>query len=247
MRGLGDQHLKVILRRISEQYHVEVDTHPPSIPYKETILAAAEGHHRHKKQTGGAGQFGEVFLRIKPLERGSGLVFKNDTVGGSIPGQFIPAIEKGIQQALEEGAVAGYPLQDIEVSVYDGKFHAVDSKEIAFVTAGKKAFLDAVDKARPAVLEPIVKIQIIAPNNNMGDLAGDLSTKRGRISGSEALNNNRVAIMGEVPLAELDGYDARLKSITGGEGTYSIDFSHYDPVPGNIQKDLAAAYERKED
>jgi elongation factor G len=247
MRGLGDQHLKVILRRISEQYHVEVDTHPPSIPYKETILAAAEGHHRHKKQTGGAGQFGEVFLRIKPLERGSGFVFKNDTVGGSIPGQFIPAIEKGIQQALEEGAVAGYPLQDIEVSVYDGKFHAVDSKEIAFVTAGKKAFLDAVDKARPAVLEPIVKIQIIAPNNNMGDLAGDLSTKRGRISGSEALNNNRVAIMGEVPLAELDGYDARLKSITGGEGTYSIDFSHYDPVPGNIQKDLAAAYERKED
>jgi elongation factor G len=133
------------------------------------------------------------------------------------------------------------------VSVYDGKFHAVDSKEIAFVTAGKKAFLDAVDKAKAAVLEPIVKIQIIAPNNNMGDLTGDLSTKRGRINGSEALSNNRVAIMGEVPLAELDGYDARLKSITGGEGTYSIDFSHYDPVPGNIQKDLAAAYQRKED
>ncbi len=247
MRGLGDQHLKVILRRISEQYHVEVETHPPSIPYKETIMAPAEGHHRHKKQTGGAGQFGEVFLRVAPLERGSGFVFKNDTVGGSIPGQFIPAIEKGIHQVLEEGAVAGYPMQDIEVSVYDGKFHAVDSKEIAFVTAGKKAFLDAVDKARAAVLEPIVKIQIIAPNNNMGDLTGDLSTKRGRINGSEALSNNRVAIMGEVPLAELDGYDARLKSITGGEGTYSIDFSHYDPVPGNIQKDLAAAYQRKED
>ncbi len=244
IRGLGDQHLKVVLRRISEQFHVDVDTHPPSIPYKETILGPAEGHYRHKKQTGGAGQFGEVFLRIRPLQRGEGFVFKNQTVGGSIPGQFIPAVEKGIRLALDEGAIAGHPLQDIEVSVYDGKFHAVDSKEIAFITAGKKAFLEAVDKARPAVLEPIVKIQIIAPNTNMGDLAGDLSTKRGRISGSEALSNNRVAIQGEVPLAELEGYDARLKSITGGEGSYSIDFSHYNPVPGNIQKQLMDAYVR---
>ncbi len=244
MRGLGDQHLKVVLRRLSEQFHVEVETHPPSIPYKETILASAEGHYRHKKQTGGAGQFGEVFLRIKPLQRGEGFVFKNETVGGSIPGQFIPAVEKGIRMALDEGAIAGHPLQDIEVAVYDGKFHAVDSKEIAFITAGKKAFLEAVDKARPSVLEPIVKIQIIAPNTSMGDLAGDLSTKRGRISGSEALANNRIVIQGEVPLAELEGYDARLKSITGGEGSYSIDFSHYDPVPGNIQKQLMDAYVR---
>ncbi len=243
MRGLGDQHLKVILRRLSEQYHVEVETHPPSIAYKETITAPAEGHHRHKKQTGGAGQFGEVFLRIAPLARGKGFVFENATVGGSIPHQLIPAVEKGIRQILEGGAIAGFPMEDVQVSVYDGKYHPVDSKEIAFMTAGKKAFLSAVEKARPAVLEPIVKIQIVAPDNNMGDLAGDLATKRGRINGSETLPNNRVAINGEVPLAELDGYDARLKSITGGEGTYSIDLSHYHPVPSNIQKQLMDAFE----
>jgi len=246
MRGLGDQHLKVILRRISEQYHVEVETHPPSIAYRETITAPAEGHHRHKKQTGGAGQFGEVYLRVRPLERGEGFVYKNATVGGSIPGTFIPAIEKGIRQVLEEGAIAGYPLQDMEVSVYDGKYHEVDSKEIAFITAGRKAFLDAIDKARPVVLEPIARIQIVAPNTNMGDLTGDLATKRGRINGSEALSNNRVRIRGEVPLAELTGYDARLKSITGGEGSYSIEISHYDGVPAQIQKQLADAYQRQE-
>jgi elongation factor G len=244
MRGLGDQHLNVVLRRLSEQYHVEVETHPPSIAYKETILGSAEGHHRHKKQTGGAGQFGEVFLRIEPLERGKGFEYNNATVGGSIPGQFIPAVEKGVRQILDEGAIAGFPMQDVSVSVYDGKFHPVDSKEIAFITAGKKAFLDAIEKARPVVLEPVVKIEIIAPNASMGDLTGDLSTKRGRISGSEALQNNRVAISGEVPMAELDGYDARLKSLTGGEGTYSIAFSHYDPVPGNIQKQLTDKFER---
>jgi elongation factor G len=246
MRGLGDQHLKVVLRRLTDQYHVEVETHPPSIAYRETITAPAEGHHRHKKQTGGAGQFGEVYLRVRPLERGEGFAFKNATVGGSIPGQFIPAVEKGVRQVMEEGAIAGFAMQDIEVSVYDGKHHPVDSKEIAFVTAGKKAFLDAIDKARPVILEPIVKIQVVAPNASMGDLTGDLSTKRGRISGSEALSNNRVAIDGEVPLAELNGYDARLKSITGGEGTYSIEFSHYAPVPGNVQKDLANTFVRQE-
>jgi elongation factor G len=153
-------------------------------------------------------------------------------------------VEKGVRQILEEGAIAGFPMQDVSVSVYDGKFHPVDSKEIAFITAGKKAFLDAIEKARPVVLEPVVKIEIIAPNASMGDLTGDLSTKRGRISGSEALQNNRVAISGEVPMAELDGYDARLKSLTGGEGTYSIAFSHYDPVPGNIQKQLTDKFER---
>lgn len=242
IRGLGDQHLKVVLRRLNEQYRVEVETHPPSIPYLETITGSAEGHHRHKKQTGGAGQFGEVFLRVLPLERGAGFVFKDATVGGSIPGQFLPAVEKGVRQVLEEGAIAGYPLMDVQVEVFDGKFHPVDSKEIAFITAGKRAFLDAVQKARPVVLEPIVIIQILAPNANMGDLTGDLSTKRGRISGSEALSNNRVLIKGLVPLAELDGYDARLKSITGGEGTYSIEMSHYEAVPANIQKQLAEGF-----
>ncbi len=247
MRGMGELHLKVLLRRLSEQFHVEVDTKPPSIAYRETITAKAEGHHRHKKQTGGAGQFGEVYLRVEPLERGAGFEFVDAIVGGVIPGQFIPSVEKGVRQVLQEGAVAGYPLQDVRVSLYDGKFHPVDSKDIAFATAGRKAFLDAVEKAKPVILEPIVKIRITAQDSAMGDLAGDLSSRRGRINGSEAKTGGRIAIDGEVPLAELEGYESRLKSLTGGEGTYSIELSHYDPVPANIQKQLMDAFERAED
>jgi elongation factor G len=247
MRGMGELHLKVLLRRLSEQFHVEVDTKPPSIAYRETITAKAEGHHRHKKQTGGAGQFGEVYLRVEPLERGAGFEFVDAIVGGVIPGQFIPSVEKGVRQVLQEGAVAGYPLQDVRVSLYDGKFHPVDSKDIAFATAGRKAFLDAVEKAKPVILEPIVKIRITAQDSAMGDLAGDLSSRRGRINGSEAKTGGRIAIDGEVPLAELEGYESRLKSLTGGEGTYSIELSHYDPVPANIQKQLMDAFQRAED
>jgi len=247
MRGMGELHLKVLLRRLAEQFHVEVTTKPPSIPYRETITAKAEGHHRHKKQTGGAGQFGEVFLRIEPMERGAGFEFVDAVVGGVIPGQFIPSVEKGVRQVMQEGAIAGYPLQDIRVTVYDGKYHPVDSKDIAFATAGRKAFIDAIERARPVILEPIVRIRIVAQDNAMGDLAGDLSSRRGRISGSEAKSGGRIAIDGEVPLAELEGYESRLKSLTGGEGTYSIELSHYDPVPANIQKQLADAFQRSED
>ena len=244
MRGLGELHLKVLMRRLAEQFHVDTETKPPSIPYRETIMAQAEGHHRHKKQTGGAGQFGEVYLRIEPRGHGEGFEFVDATVGGCIPNQFIPSIEKGVRQALEEGAIAGYPMQDVRVSVYDGKSHPVDSKDIAFATAGKKAFLDAVDKAKPAVLEPIVKIRITASDSHMGDLAGDLSSRRGRIQGSESKSRGRIIIDGEVPLAELEGYESRLKSITGGEGSYTIELSHYEAVPANIQKQLADAFQR---
>jgi elongation factor G len=247
MRGLGELHLKMLLRRLAEQFNVEVETKPPSIPYRETISAKAEGHHRHKKQTGGAGQFGEVFLRVEPLDRGAGFEFVDAVVGGVIPGQFIPSVEKGVRQVLEEGAVAGYPLQDIRVTVYDGKHHPVDSKDIAFVTAGRKAFVDAIDKARPIILEPVVKIRVVAQDSAMGDLAGDLSGRRGRILGSEAKSMGRIAIDGEVPLAELEGYESRLKSLTGGVGTYTIELSHYEAVPGNIQKQLQDAYQRSED
>jgi elongation factor G len=247
MRGLGEVHLKVLLRRLSEQFHVDVETRPPSIPYRETITAKAEGHHRHKKQTGGAGQFGEVYLRIEPKEQGSGFEFVDETVGGCIPNQFIPSIEKGVRQVLEEGAIAGYPMDDVRVAVYDGKSHPVDSKDIAFATAGKKAFVEAVLKAKPAILEPVVKIRITAPDSNMGDLAGDLSGRRGRINGSEAKSGGRIVIDGEAPLAELEGYESRLKSITGGEGTYSLEFSHYAPVPANVQKQLSDAFQRASD
>jgi len=238
MRGLGDLHLEVLLHQLKQKYNVEVETHPPSIAYRETVTRQAEGHYRHKKQTGGAGQFGEVYLRIEPLQRGEGFDYVNAVVGGAIPGQFIPAIEKGIHQAMEEGAIAGFPMQDLRVTVYDGKYHSVDSKEIAFVTAGKRAFLEAVESAGPVILEPIVNIAITTPDSFMGDLTGDLATRRGQISGTETGRNGSLVIKGQAPLAELENYGTHLKAITGGEGSYTIEFSHYEAIPGNIQKQL---------
>ncbi|MGD9169312.1 MAG: elongation factor G [Candidatus Thiodiazotropha sp.] len=241
MRGLGELHLEILLQQIKNKYGVEVETHPPSIAYRETITRKAEADYRHKKQTGGAGQFGEVHLRIEPLDRGEGFEFVNKIVGGAIPGQFIPAVEKGVKQAMEEGAVGGFTMQDIRVVVYDGKYHAVDSKEIAFVTAGKKAFLDAVEKAGPVILEPIVNISITTPDNFMGDLTGDLAGRRGQISGTESGHNNMLIIKGQAPLSELEGYATQLKAITGGEGNYTIEFSHYEAVPANVQEQLKSA------
>jgi elongation factor G len=243
MRGLGELHLDVLLHQLKNKYNVEVETHPPSIAYRETITRKAEGHFRHKKQTGGAGQFGEVFLRIEPLPRGEGFDYVNAVVGGAIPGQFIPAIEKGVRQALEEGALAGFPLHDVRVTVYDGKFHSVDSKEIAFVTAGKKAFLEAVENAGPVVLEPMVNISITTPDSFMGDLTGDLSSRRGQITGTETGRNGMLIIKGQAPLAELENYGTQLKAITGGEGSYVIEFSHYEATPANIQKQLVEKHQ----
>jgi len=244
--GTGELHLRVLLERMSERYGVSVRTHPPSIPYRETIMRAAEGHCRHKKQTGGAGQFGEVFLRVEPLERGAGFEFVDEVVGGAIPGQFIPAVEKGVRQAMNAGAIAGFPMQDIRVVVYDGKHHPVDSKEIAFVTAGRKAFLDAVLKASPIVLEPIVKVEITAPSSAIGDITGDLATKRARINGNSTLPGQRSIVSALVPLAELSDYQSRLKSLTGGEGLYTMELSHYDPVPPRRQQELMQAWKPRE-
>ena len=224
-----------------------MDTRPPRIAYKETITAKAEGHHRHKKQTGGAGQFGEVFLRIEPLPRGAGFEFVDAVVGGVIPKSLVPAVEKGIRQVLDSGALSGNPMQDLKVTVYDGKHHSVDSKEVAFIAAGKKAFLDAFHKARPVVLEPIVDISVTAPNSAMGDINADLSGKRGRISNTEAQAGGMTAITGTVPLSELDNYQSQLKSMTGGVGAYSMNFSHYDPVPAATQKELIAAHKPQDD
>ncbi len=242
VRGLSDLHLKVMLERMRERYGVEVETHPPSIAYRETIAVSAEGHHRHKKQTGGAGQFGEVFLRIEPLERDSGFEFVDATRGGVIPGQFLPAVEKGVRQAMERGAAAGYPLQDLRVTVYDGKFHAVDSKEVAFVSAGKKAFLDAIHKAQPIVLEPIVNVEVMIPEHSVGDVTGGLAGKRARIMGTAAQRSGELVIKAQAPLAELNDYATELKSMTGGRGRYSLDLSHYEAVPPNVQKQLSEAW-----
>ncbi|MCG6871179.1 MAG: elongation factor G [Gammaproteobacteria bacterium] len=241
LRGLGELHLRISLEKMADRYHVEVDTQPPSIPYRETITAKAEGHHRHKKQTGGAGQFGEVFLRVEPLARGSGFEFADEVKGGVIPGQFIPAVEKGVRQVLDSGAIAGFPMRDLRVTVYDGKYHSVDSKEIAFVQAGKKAFVDAIGKARAIVLEPIVDLQITAPQACMGDIAGDLSSRRGRVSDTRA-EGDTAHISGQAPLAELGDYQSKLKSMTGGEGTFSMDFAAYEPAPANVQKEIISLF-----
>ncbi len=247
IRGLGDLHMRYILDKMQKQYRVEVVTKPPRIPYRETVAAKAEGHHRHKKQSGGAGQFGEVFLKIEPLARGKGFEFVDQVKGGTIPSQFIPAVEKGVREVLMMGPLAGFPMQDVRVIVYEGKHHPVDSKEVAFVAAGKRAFLDAILKARPIVLEPIVNIQISAPPANIGDIAGDISAKRGQISGTESAAGGMVTIAGRVPLSELNNYQARLKSVTAGQGSFVMELSHYEPVPPAVQQQLASQYKHVDD
>ena len=250
IRGLSDLHLRVMLQRLKDRYGVEVKTHPPRIAYRETVSAHAEGHHRHKKQTGGAGQFGEVFLRIEPLPRGTGFEFVDEVKGGTIPGQFMPAVEKGVRQVLQSGAVSGHAMQDVRVVVYDGKHHPVDSKEIAFATAGRKAFLDAVAKARPQVLEPIVDLEVGAPEAQLGDVTGSLAARRARIVGTDAGTDaarGETVVKAQVPMSELDGFAAELKSLTAGKGRYSLDFSHYEPVPPQVQQKLVEAYKPRHD
>jgi elongation factor G len=243
LRGLGELHLATVLQQIEDRHGLEIVTSLPSIAYRETIRGKAEGHHRHKKQTGGAGQFGEVYLRVEPLPQGEGFEFANKVVGGSIPYQFIPAVENGVRQAMKEGAMHGYPMQDIKVTVYDGKHHSVDSKEIAFVQAGKKAFVDAVSKARPIVMEPIVDVEFTIPSDCVGGVTGDLSSMRGMITGTDTLPDNRAVVTGQAPLDELQGYHSRLKSLTGGDGSFTMDFSHYAEVPRDIVERLSAVGE----
>jgi elongation factor G len=245
LRGLGELHLRSALERMAQQYKVEVDTRPPRIPYRETIAANAEGHARHKKQTGGAGQFGEVYLRIEPLPRGAGFEFVDQVKGGVIPYNFIPAVQKGVESVLASGPVAGFPMQDVRVTVYDGKHHPVDSKEVAFVAAGRKAFLDALTKARPIVLEPIVNVEIEAPESNMGDVTGDLSSRRGQITGTRAMGPGVLVVDGQAPLGELEGYSARLKAMTQGRAAWTMTLSHYEQAPPQLQQKLATDFAAK--
>jgi elongation factor G len=245
--GLGDLHLRVLLERLRDVYKFEVTTRPPRIAYRETITANAEGHHRHKKQSGGAGQFGEVFLRIEPLPRGGGFEFVDQVKGGTIPTQYIPAVEKGVREAMTSGVIAGYSLMDVRVIVYDGKHHSVDSKDIAFATAGRKAFTDAVRAARPIVLEPVANVEITAPENSMGDIAGDLSSRRGQVNGTQSTSSGTVTIRGLAPLAELAGYQSRLNAMTAGQGRYALALSHYDPVPPSVQAQLTSQFKVRDE
>ena len=241
--GLGELHLNTLLNRMRDVYGLAIETKAPSIPYRETISCKAEAHHRHKKQNGGSGQFGEVYLRIEPMEPGSGFEFSSEVVGGVIPGQFIPAVEKGVREVMSTGAIAGYPMQDVRVIVYDGKHHSVDSKEIAFVAAGKKAFLEAIAQAKPKVLEPYAEISVVAPDWSIGDITGHLASERGMVIGSEAQGAGKVAIQAKVPMANIVQYSNQLKAMTSGEGEYEMSFSHYEVVPADVQKTLVKAFD----
>ena len=252
LRGLGDIHLKMKLRLLKDRYGVDVTTEPPKVAYKETITMKAEGHHRHKKQSGGAGQFGEVFLRVEPIEKGDveateTFEFVDDTFGGSIPKQFLPAIEKGIRRKLVDGAIAGYPMQDIRVSVYDGKHHPVDSKEVAFMKAGARAFVDAVQKAKPTLLEPFVVMEITVNQDLIGDIASDLSGKRGRINATDMLPGGQAVIHAEAPLSEVMNYANQLKSISGGAGSFAMEYSHDEQTPAQVQAEVVKAFKPKDE
>ena len=244
LRGLSELHLRTALEQLQARYRVELETSKPSVAYRETITTEANGQHRHKKQTGGAGQFGEVVLRVEPLPRGAGFQFASTVVGGAIPGTFIPAVEKGVREGMASGAIAGYPLVDLKVVVTDGKHHPVDSKEIAFVTAGRKALLAAARDARPVVMEPIVNLEVQVPQDAVGGVTGDLAGRRGRVLGTRSLPLGRIVVMAQAPLAELDDYPERLKALTGGTATYTLELAEYEPVPESIQQELCRAFKR---
>ncbi|MDX2146062.1 MAG: elongation factor G [Planctomycetota bacterium] len=249
IRGLGELHLRVILEKLKNSYGIEVTTSTPKVAYKETIGSPADGHHRHKKQTGGAGQFGEVYLRIEPLpaDHPEGFEFASEVVGGTVPRQYWPAVEKGVRQVIADGAIAGYPMTGVRCVLTDGKYHDVDSKEIAFITAGRKAFIDAVNKARPRLLEPLVMLEVTAPSRYMGDIAGHISTKRGRVQSSDVASGDVCIVRAVVPLGELQNYSNELKSMTGGAGTYTMEYSHDEQTPAHIQQAVVAAFKPRVD
>ena len=240
LSGMGQLHIEVVVGRLRKRYKVEVNLKKPKIPYRETIKGAAEGHGRHKKQTGGHGQFGDCKIRMKPLARGEDFKFVDDIFGGSIPRNFIPAVEKGIQDARLKGVVAGFPMVDFQVELFDGSYHDVDSSEMSFKIAGSLAFKDAVPKCRPTILEPVMSVEIAVPDEYAGAVMGDLSSRRGRPQGMEPKGSLQV-IKAEVPLAEMLSYDAELTSMTGGRGSYHMEMDHYDEVPGHLQEKVIAA------
>lgn len=240
LSGMGQLHIEVVVARLRKRFKVEVNLKKPKIPYRETIKGAAEGHGRHKKQTGGHGQFADCKIRMKPLPHGADFQFVDDIFGGSIPKNYIPAVEKGIQEARLRGLVAGYPMVDFQVELFDGQYHDVDSSEMAFKIAGSLAFKDAVAKCRPTLLEPIMRVEIAVPEEYAGAVMGDLSSRRGRPQGMEPKGSLQV-IKAEVPMAEMLSYDAELTSMTGGRGSYHMEFDHYDEVPFQFQEKIVAA------
>ena len=244
LSGMGDQHLAIVTRRLKEQYKVEAVLATPKTPYRETITAPGEGHYRHKKQTGGAGQFAEVYLRVAPNE--AGYEFANEVVGGTIPKNFIPAVEKGVVEVMGAGPLVGCVVERVRVAVYDGKYHPVDSNEMAFKIAGRMAFREAISKARPVLLEPIMKVTIHIPDAYMGDITGDLNHKRGRVLGM-SVDEGMQVVMAEVPMAEMYKYATELRSMTQGRGQFEMEFVRYEQVPANVANEIIAKHQAEEE
>ena len=245
LQGMGDTHIDVAIRSLDNKFGVKVETSVPKVPYQETVTRTASARYRHKKQTGGAGQFADVELRVEPLDRGDGFAYDSEVFGGSIPSVFIPSIEKGIRQILDQGVIAGFPIVDIKAIVFDGKHHPVDSKDIAFQTAGREVFKIAMQEARPVLLEPIYSMRVTVPDEFMGDVMGDLNNRRGRVQGMEN-RNSRAIINAEIPLAEILRYGTDLRSMTQGRGIYTIEFERYEPVPGHMADQVIAQSKEEE-
>jgi elongation factor G len=241
VHGLSIMHLDSVLARVKERGHLDLKVEVPRVPLRETIVGRAEGHYRHKKQTGGRGQFAEVFLRVEPAERGAGLLYVDDTVGGTVPRQFLPAIEKGVREAMTKGIVAGYPVVDVTVRVYDGKFHDVDSDEASFKIVGMRAFRDAFHKARPVILEPLLDVEVATPSRFMGAITSDLNGRRGHITGMDSLGDTQVVKV-RVPQREVLTYPTALRSLTSGEGSFTAAFHDYEVVPPNVQAEIMAGF-----
>jgi elongation factor G len=241
LAGQGQLHIEVTVAKLKRRFGVEVNLKPPRIPYRETITASTEAHGRHKKQTGGHGQFGDCKIRVEPLPRGSDFQFEDDIFGGSIPRQYVPAVEKGIQESRMRGYLAGFPMVDFKATVFDGSYHAVDSNELSFKMAGSMAFKDAMTRARPTILEPIMKVEVYTPSDFAGDLMGDLNGRRGRIAGMDTRGTMTV-IRAQVPMSEMLTYEQHLTSATGGRGSYHMEYSHYEEVPHVQQAKIIAAY-----
>jgi elongation factor G len=236
---MGELHLEIIVDRLLREFKVDANVGKPQVAYRETIRKKVENEHKFVRQTGGRGQYGHVLLRVEPLPPGTGFQFKDEVKGGTVPREYIPAVEKGIKEALESGVLAGYPVVDIGVALYDGSYHEVDSSEMAFKIAGSICFKEACQKASPVILEPIMAVEVVVPEDFMGDVIGNLSGRRGKIQGMEPRGGAQV-ISAEVPLKEMFGYATELRSMTQGRATYTMQFAHYEPVPAAISEEITA-------
>jgi elongation factor G len=246
LSGMGQVHIEVIVEKLKRKFGVDVELQEPKVPYKETIRGSTKVQGKYKRQSGGRGQYGDTWLEISPLPRGAGFEFEDKIVGGAIPRQYIPAVEKGVVEAMDQGMLAGYPVTDIKITLYDGSYHDVDSSEMAFKIAASMGFKKGMETSQPILLEPIMKMEIIVPDENMGDIMGDLNSRRGKIAGVEAKGNNSV-VKATVPMAEILKYAPDLRSMTGGRGTFTMEFSHYEEVPAHISpKIIEIAKKEKE-